>query len=49
MLCLSYAYVMLYPAKKTGAMAKAAIAPAKSAKRQQTTAWRVSLMFTAPK
>ena len=38
----------IYP-KNIGAMAKAAMAPAKSASKQQATACRVSLMFTLPK
>ena len=41
-------YHIFHP-KKMGAMAKAAMAPARSARRQQATAWRVSLILTAPK
>ena len=40
--------IFFYP-KKIGAMAKAAMTPAKSASKQQATAWRVSLIFTLPK
>ena len=42
------ALFVFYP-KKIGAIAKAATAPAKSARRQQTTACPVFLIFTLPK